>query len=208
MPVRDSLDKIIGVYLANVCSEAFEYKGTVYKPRPIHVSPLIFRGFKCFEQCGGCCPRFSLDYLPSEKPPYVLEPRTVLVNRRNALVLSDMQQDHADQFCRNLDKRTGRCTIHGKHPFSCDFELMRFVERNDRTLFVQKLYGRGWAMQRVDGQRGAKCEMTSADSYTVSEVVRKLERLKTWADHFSVGTRLPTIIAWAKDGPHAEPLYL
>jgi hypothetical protein len=66
MPCTDSVDKIVTVYLASVCKKQIHYKGRIYTPKPLTVSPLIFRGFTCPANCGGCCPRFTLDYLPSD----------------------------------------------------------------------------------------------------------------------------------------------
>jgi hypothetical protein len=208
MPYSDSVDKIVSVYLASVCSEPFRYKGILYEPKPLTVSPLIFRGFTCPKHCGGCCPRFTLDYLPSEAMPYEMEERKIQINGCIVPIVSDTQKSHRDHYCRNLDKETGRCMIHGRHPFSCDFELIRFITREDRANMTQKLFGRGWAMRRVDGGRGALCEMLPANSSTVAEVVRKLKRLKQWAVHLGIQTRLDEIIAWVKDGPWDQPLRL
>ncbi len=208
MPLIDSVDKIISVYLASVCSRSFLYKGNIYQPKPLIVSPLIFRGFTCPSRCGGCCPRFSLDYLPSDDIPYALTLRTVEVNYKSFTVLSDTQDDHRRHFCRNLDMNSGRCQIHGRHPFSCDFELIRFIRFEDKTLQTQKLFNRGWAMLRVDGGRGAGCEMPPVDEKSCQEVVRKLGRLRQWAEHFEISTHLATIIHWAKGGPQVEALRL
>jgi Fe-S-cluster containining protein len=208
MPYADSVDKIVIVYLASVCSEPFRYKGVLYKPKPLTVSPLIFRGFTCPQRCGGCCPRFTLDYLPSEAAPYELEEREIDINGRVVSIRSDTQKLNRDHRCRNLDKQTGRCLIYGRHPFSCDFELIRFISHKDQAYITQKLFARGWAMKRVDGGRGALCEMLPADSSTVAEVIRKLERLKQWAVHFGIETHLDEIMAWVKDGPWDQPLHL
>jgi hypothetical protein len=63
-------------------------------------------------------------------------------------------------------------------------------------------------MQRVDKGRGAKCEMLPATKESCEEVVRKLERLKLWANYFDVETHLATIINWVRQGPHSEALDL
>lgn len=208
MAYADSVDKIVTVYLASVCKTPFVYKGREYRPRPLVVSPLIFRGFTCPARCGGCCPRFSLDYLPWEPKPYRMERREISVNGRPIHVMSDTQRDHQDHFCRNLDKRNGRCKIHGTHPFSCDFELIRFLQYEDRVIQTQKLFNRGWAMLRVDQGHGARCEMLPPTAETISEVVRKLRRLDMWAHYLGIETHLRAIIAWASRGPHADPLRL
>ena len=65
----DFIDKIVTRYFACVTGEEFTYKGKTYKPRPLRISPLIFRGYTCPAVCGACCTRFSLDYLPQERHP-------------------------------------------------------------------------------------------------------------------------------------------
>lgn len=65
----DNMDKIVSVYFAGVTNVSFSYKKTLYMPKPLKVSPLLLRGVLCPEGCGGCCARFSLDYLPAEKTP-------------------------------------------------------------------------------------------------------------------------------------------
>lgn len=210
MPSRDTLDKVIPIYMASVCAKPFTYKGKTYHPRPLRVSPLIFRGFTCPPNCGACCPRFSLDYLPHEELPsgVTLVPRQVVVNSEEKTILSDLQLDHNDHHCKNVSKKDGRCSIHGKQPFSCDFELIRFMQSKQGRgdMLIQRLYGRGWQMLRVDGRRRALCEMTPVDDFTVGEVVRKLKRLKQWTDHFGIVTKMDEIITWAESGPHDQPL--
>ena len=209
----DSMDKVIETYFAAVTRETFTYKGKTYEPKPLQIRPHIFRGFTCPAKCGACCPRFSLDYLPEEKKPYdALTKRTVELNGKQYRILSDMQKDHEEHYCRNLDLQTGRCGIHGVHPFSCDFELIRFmISRKDPDApnrLTQKLYGRKWAMMKVDGTLGTLCAMTPPDADTTSEVVRKLKRLKQWVEHFGLKHCIDEIIAWAETGPHDEPLNL
>lgn len=202
MAFRDSLDKIFGVYLATLSKHPFVYRDVEYVPRDFQISPLIFRGFTCPTQCGGCCPRFSLDYLPSENHPENLHRRYVSVNGREFAVLSDLQNDHVAHHCRNLESQSGRCEIYEQRPFSCDFELIRFILRRDRPYVTQKLYGRGWIMLRVDGQRGARCEMTTPNAFSVNEVVRKFERLDQWARYFHIETWISEILIWLREGPH------
>ncbi|HWM45600.1 MAG TPA: hypothetical protein VNR11_01650 [Xanthobacteraceae bacterium] len=63
-------------------------------------------------------------------------------------------------------------------------------------MLIQKLYGRAWAMQRLDGALGARCDMTPKDPEIVSAVIRKLRRLEDWANHFGIATRIGKIIDW------------
>ncbi len=213
MSFNDSVDKIVG-YFGAVTRVPFSYKGKDYEPHPLIVSPLLFRGFTCPASCGGCCSRFSLDYLPSEAKPDGASARTVGFRTsgkdRSIEIFSDLQAT-GDRFCGNLNRENGRCNIYEVRPFSCDFELMRFLVsvKGDRPNYLtQKLYGRGWAMMKITGERGALCEMLPADTHTVAEVVRKLGRLKEWCDHFNLVTWLPEITEWAKTGPHQTPLRL
>lgn len=195
-----SFDKIVYSYFSAVTSVEFEYKGVLYKPKKLTISPLLFRDFSCPSNCGGCCPRFSLDYLPEEKFPYSLQKRTVLFNGKNFDLFSDLQLENKNHHCKNL-KKDGRCGIHGKHPFSCDFELIRiltFKEEKRRNILVQKLYGRGWAMLRVDGLRGAKCEMLDISENSILEVIRKFKRLQQWCDYFELPNKCPEILEYCE----------
>lgn len=234
----DSIDKIVTAYFQVVASESFTYKKKTYTPKDIYVSPGIFRGYTCPPGCGGCCHRFSLDYLPSEVPPAWghhskeahqihqlidrMAPRSVKFNDREVLIFSDTQADRNDHHCINLDHDTGRCLIHGSHPFTCDFELLRFSITTDplrANMINQRLYGRGWQFLRVDGKRGALCEMIpvkhegdeSIPAWTenwVTDAVRKMTRLQQWASHFGLATRIDEIIEWLNHGPHETPLYI
>lgn len=192
----DSVDKIVTVYLSSVTKESFSYKGKVYDPKPLFVSSNILRGFTCPIGCGGCCPRFSLDYLPFEKRPESATIRKIGINDTEVVIYSDLQADHQDHFCRNLNKTDGRCGIYLQRPFSCDFELIRFFQSDESTRLSQQLFGRGWQFLRIDGDRGALCEITPTDPETTKEVVRKLHRLESWAVYFGLTNKVPEILTW------------
>lgn len=205
---RDSIDKIINSYLAAVCRRGFTYRGRRYDPKRLVISPLIFRDFTCPANCGACCLHFTLDYLPDEEHPYELISRKVEVSGRSVEIMTDAQDDHSEHFCRNLDRSTGRCHIYGRHPFSCDFELLRFIHTDSSATAMQKLYGRGWNMLRVDGGRGARCEIVPAGATTIEEAVRKFGRLDRWARHLGIETWCPVIVHWLETGPHETPLVI
>jgi len=178
----DSIDKIFTSYVQGVCRSPVLYKGRTLTPKPPRISSGLFRGFDCPENCAGCCPRFSLDYLPFENRPDSshIQEREILVNDKLFTIFSDLQDDHTDHFCRYVDKSTGRCKIHGLQPFSCDFELIRFCifKNKDRpNVLNQRKFGRGWSFLRPDGKRGALCKLHPATSTSISGVVRKLTRL-------------------------------
>jgi Fe-S-cluster containining protein len=127
-----------------------------------------------------------------------------------------MQDDHDGIKCKNLNLQDGRCGIYTHRPFSCDFELIRFLvsvnPEKRKNQMTQKLFGRGWNMLRVDGERGALCEMTPPDIKSVSEVKRKLNRLKMWTDYFGVvDTKIPKVLEWIEsqiDYTNVQPLFL
>lgn len=204
----DTLDKIVGVYLAGLCHRPFRYKDKLFLPKPLVVSPLLLRGYTCPTGCGACCGSFSLDFLPGEVATTNALPRTIQVDHRRVSVFSDLQRDVADRWCRNLDRGNGRCRIYAVRPLACDFELIRLLVSDDKVVLIQKQYGRAWAMARLDGERGALCEMLPADPATAAEVNRKLERLERWAEHLDICTRIPSIIRWVSEGDHTRPLYL
>jgi hypothetical protein len=207
----DSLDKIIFSYFSTVTREPFSYRGKSVDPSPLRVSPGIFRGYTCPAGCGGCCPRFSLVYLPQETRPLANShaERVVEFSGRSVVVYEDRQDDHNRHHCRNLEMETGRCKIHSARPFSCDFELIRATIQRNRNLLDTRAFGRAWALKRVDGERGALCTITPADDDSKADAVRKLKRLLEWTNHFGLETWLDThIIPWVERGPHSAPLVL
>jgi hypothetical protein len=204
----DSLDKIIQVYVAGLCREGFQYKGKMFEPKPVIVSPLLLRGHTCPTHCGACCGSFSLDFLPTETLTRQAQSRAVELHGRPVVVMSDQQTDVADSWCRHLDRANGRCRIYDRRPFTCDFELIRLITYSDRVLVIQKQYGRAWAMVRLDGEYGALCEMLPVDAEKIREVARKFERLELWTRHFGIRTCVPQIIDWVRSGDHSHPLRL
>lgn len=195
---NDSIDKIVSGYFAALTRESFTYKNVTYNPKPMLVSPLLFRGYTCPSSCGACCHRVTLDFLPSESQPDGLQPRIITFNNHAYYVMSDLQDDRTHPKCRHLDLASGRCNIHTHHPMPCDVELMKFIHYEEKSLLAQKLYGRGWALTRIDGERGALCEMLPPDDFSVKEVVRKLYRLKDWTTYFELNTWIDSLIAWAE----------
>src|SRR5687768_2980049 len=107
MPM-DSAEKVFTSYFPAVTKKPFTFKKVTYQPQPLRVSPQIFRGFECKENCGGCCRKFSLDFIPTEKLPegYTgLKERTVVVNGKNFILLTDPNEDGTDDYyCKHLNK--------------------------------------------------------------------------------------------------------
>ncbi len=208
----DSVDKIVNTYFALVAAQPFTYKGRTYQPRSLNVRPGLFDVYQCPSGCGGCCQwKFSLDYLPEpkEKHPYPLKARTIPFDGRVITVFSDLQHSVVGA-CGNLRQSDGRCNIHGDHPFSCDFEVIRFKNFSKKApVMTQQAFSRGWSYRRTDGgTEGASCQKLGKSSPTaqsVSEVVRRLQRLQVWTHYFGLKTKLPEIIGWAAQGPHTKP---
>lgn len=200
---NDSVDKIVTRYFAALTKETFSYKGKTINPKPLIVSPLLFRDYTCPPGCGGCCFKFTLDYLPSEPLPQGVKKRLVELNGKDHEIWTDAQESNEGNRCTHLEPGTGRCGIYLRRPFSCDFELIRTLhsEDDDRAdVLTQKLFGRGWSYPRVDGGKGALCEMTPVTPKSKDEVVRKLLRLKEWSDHFGIATWVPDILTCIKMG--------
>lgn len=187
---RDSTDKIKG-YLEAAQSEE------------VILSKLFFRDYTCPANCGACCPRFSLDYFEGErwekfKATYPDKVKYFKKREVNGVtVWTDAQDDHKDHFCRNLDQTNGRCTIHEANPFSCEFELMKFIhqKQNDKALLINKLFGRKWAMKRIDGIRGALCEMLPFNFDKLLRDLKLLKELQSIAEAWKMKTKLPEIIS-------------
>lgn len=206
---RDSVDKIVERYFAVLTRQPFEFKGKQYLPKPLIVSPLLLRDYSCPIGCGGCCPRFTLDYLPTESKPVGTKKRAVPFDGREISIYTDFQDDSSDHFCNHLDKKSGRCGIYTVRPFSCDFELIRpLMFLNGPNRLTQKLFGRGHAFLRIDGERGALCEMTPITPKSIQEVVRKLSRLCEWAGHFGIETWANQIISLIERGRLTHPIEL
>lgn len=198
MPYQDSVSKIVTTYIAAVTKETFVYGGTTYNPKPLHVTPLLGREFKCVLGCGGCCTRFTLDYLPSENKPNIpLTSRYVTINNTAYLIHSYEQHPEPDKrFCDNLDVPTGKCGVHGKQPFSCDFETVRFYQFLDHTVVRTAPYGRGWQLMKVNGARGALCEFGEITNDARAEANRRLRRLAVWCEYFGIRHKIPRMLEY------------
>tara|TARA_R110002020_G_scaffold120129_6_gene273712 strand:- start:4162 stop:4401 length:240 start_codon:yes stop_codon:yes gene_type:complete len=71
---------------------------------------------------------------------------------------------------------------------------------------MSRLFGRGWAFLRVDGDRGAKCEMLPETPEHKEDVRRKFVRLAEWCDYFNIKHHVDDIIQWIDKPYHNDPL--
>lgn len=220
----DSVDKIVDAYFSCVAAEEFVYKKKTYKPRELRVSPQIFRGFTCPPGCGACCFKFSLDYIPSERSrvrehvPGLVK-RSIEFNGRAVSVWSDFQAENETKRCKHLTGE-GRCGLyrqsreegsHGMQPFTCDFELVRFSRAadDDGVNYVNtRLFGRAWAMTRIDDQKGAMCTMTPADKKNIPALMIRFTSLKAWCEHFGLAHNVDAILKYIESGPWEQPLII
>jgi Fe-S-cluster containining protein len=212
--LRDSVDKVIMNYFASMTAQPFTYHGVRYDVPKLTVVPELLRTFICYPFCGGCCRAFTLDYLPGEPRPDDprFTERMIDFNGYRVPVFSDLQAERVGDRCRHLSSPEGRCGIHALRPFSCDFELIRFMYRGDSAHMSHRPFARGWNMIRLDGGRGAMCEFGDPATSEAPDVLRKLRRLQDWAAHFGLMTRTGLVMDWVetiKDDPqHAKPLVL
>ncbi len=200
--MKDSVDKIVTTYFSSVTTHPFRYTGVEYLPKKLVVSPAIFRSLDCVPDCGACCLNYTLDYLPDEKPTFSVIEKNISISNVDFLLYSDPQDNTPTRYCRNLDLMTGRCKIHSFHAFSCDFEILRFKVSKlplRPTYLGQYNYGRGWAMTRCSGEKGALCVIKK--EIDIDDIIRRLERLKKWVDYFRIPSHLADIIQWVRKGP-------
>ena len=166
------------------------------------LSKLFFRDYTCPSGCGGCCLKFSLDYFPGERWDKFKEIYPRLTSRfvtrkvRGVIVYTDWQKDNNTMWCRYLDLTNGRCKIHQANPFTCEFELIKFMGNNEKSTLIKKLFGRGWQFKRVDGGVGALCEMIAFDPTKIERDIELLKELDSISTKFGITTKLPKVITF------------
>jgi len=185
--MKDSIDKIK------------EYLKLSAIDKKVVVSPLFFRDYDCPPMCGGCCKSYTIDYIADSKryrqfkknyPDIVLKKRIV----DGVEIYSELNNHREDPFCKFLNQEDGRCNIHESNPFACSMELIRFMKYSDKTVIINKLYGRGHQMKRVDGCRGALCKMTDLTKESFLRNIELLQELYEYSKLFGYETKLPDIL--------------
>ncbi len=197
MAYNDSFDKIVDTYFSTFNREEFVWKNKTYTPKNFYANENLAKTHRCYKDCGGCCCKFSLDYIPSEPLPYEEGFKTKEAFGKK--YFSDEQEP--GWHCKHLIKENGFCGIHGKHPFSCDFEAIRihkFKESDNRVSVAP--FGRAWALLKVDGQRGGICTFDEPTQEGANESARKLKRLKEWMDYFEIKHCVDDVIEWLESG--------
>lgn len=165
----------------------------------LHFSPLFLRTLKCNKFCGGCCPKFSLDYIKDSERwrNFVLQyPEKVSFFKErtsdNAVYMSYIQSDNKGYYCNFLDKQNGLCTIHNSNPFHCEFEIIKLRGQNefeipsDRIIQLSKKpFSEADSFRCVDGTVGAKCEIEDFKPEAFSRDILMLKELQEYyVEHF------------------------
>lgn len=224
--LHNSIGRMIERYFAPLTKKPFEYLGVTYTSKDLALSPTIFRDFKCLPNCGACCRNVTLEFLSSgEEIPEAAKPYLKTIefefDGRTIQLLQDDQSNNpmGDFKCKHLDRSDGRCSIHPyrgmTNPMNCDsFPLkVHMFTREDRpNLFLSGHYSRPHTFTQLDGTKGVKCyytELTDENTQSViQDQLRRLDRLKQWADYFGLDTWIPEIREWIASGPHYQPLVL
>lgn len=197
MPKADSFDKIAESYFTVLSRTDFYFKDEWVESRPVLVSPKILRQDKCVSGCGACCRAYTQDWLPEEKYPDDAFVRTISMNDKKYEIVSSIPFKGAF-WCKYLDGVTGKCNIYPIRPLTCEFELLRAsVAEAGQNYLTTRLYGRGWALTRIDGAKGALCKIQSATSESVQNTIHRLLRLQKWMDYFELdSSRIDDILEW------------
>ena len=193
--MTDSLRKIFECYIIPLIKKSITYRNKVYKPLDkIIISPTIFRKIICNKNCGACCLKYTMDFLPHERKPKIKLTKRIFENKE---IHTFYSSDKNKIYCDLLDTKTGLCSIHSLKPFSCDFEFVRFKYfKSKNCVYIGNYtYGRAWNMRKINGERGALCESTRIHSEeNKKEILRKFKRLKEYIDYFEVDTYINEII--------------
>lgn len=125
------------------------------------------------------------------------------VNGTTVKGFEDSQADHSERFCRHLDE-SGRCGIYEYRPLPCKFELFKFIHfpSKDKAIARVQLPGRGWALTRVDGKKGAKCEILPYSKDATRGHVEDLRLIRGWMHVFKIQHDVTELIQYMETGPH------
>ena len=170
---NDSIEKVNG------------YIDNLVKVDNATISDLFYRKFNCPEGCGGCCPKFSLDYWGQRWDDFKMEYPELVENFEHRIVngvdvWTDTQADNETRSCKYLNMENGRCGIHTVNPMSCEFEPIKVSHntKHKKTYVIKKLFGRGWALTKIDGTKGAMCTMGEQSYENVPRDIHLFKELR------------------------------
>lgn len=196
----NSFDRIVSYFRA-LAREPFEYRGKLFEPySKLIVTPSAFRSYSCPERCGACCMRCTLVFWT--KPTNIsTELEFLNVNGRALPFFVDRQQDVVGEMmgkCRHLALETGRCGIYEQRPLPCRLELFKFAHFTKRKVAYARVTrpGRAWQLLRIDGQRGAHCQIAPYDPEVTKTHIRDLVILGEWMDALAVPNDAQQLANW------------
>jgi hypothetical protein len=176
---RDSIEKVE------------QYLKELDKPLLI-VLPSFFQKYKCPHDCGGCCGKFSKDFLEKEFYQFAKlypEQASLFEKRQtdNELTVYTFQEkvdstNTKREICEFFAK--GRCSIHRLNPFSCSFELNK-VRQLEQVNLVQdytnlgKAFYRDLSMTTYEG-KPLKCYFEEYSEEGKQEDLEVLQRLQEY----------------------------
>lgn len=202
----DSFDRIVSYFHA-LAREEFTYKGFTLLPyRQLAVSPLVFRSYTCPAGCGACCMKCSLVW--DIHDPHATSELMVTINGISERFYTDLQEDNTGDKCKHLSRENGRCGIYHHRPLPCRLELFKFVHITAANIAraLVRLPGRNWQLLRIDGERGAKCEIIPYDPELTKTHVADLLILKRWMKTFGIANDVDSVVEYLRTGPHSHPL--
>jgi Fe-S-cluster containining protein len=172
------------------------------------VRKLLARGYRC-RQCGACCSKFTLDYIPGEPRPDSAEECEIEYDGDLFTIFSDRQEENETEWCKYLTE-DGKCEIYDKRPLSCDFELIRIFnsDKKPESEISCLAYMRAHSMvqyihREVERPKGVVpkqyrplCQEIAPNEDSADDNARKLRRLRQWADYFHIDTWIPEVIEY------------
>jgi Fe-S-cluster containining protein len=208
MENKSSFDRIVSYFHA-LARQPFEYRDKIYTPyNELILSEKVFRSFTCPENCGACCMRTSLVWDDTTDVTNLTHTDVdYTVNGVSIPFKVDTQDYNTGDKCTYLSKE-GRCGIYTQRPLPCRFELFKFIHSpvKGKATAMVKLPGRNWVLKRVDGVRGALCEIIPYDKSLTDSHVSDLIIIKGWMDSFEIKNNCSEAIRYLETGPHSKPL--
>lgn len=199
----DSQDKVL-VFLQGLCSRPIMYKGRALAVHPLKVSPRLFQRVVCPGDCGACCNLvYTKDWLPTQPHPKDVIMRQVSVDGHRFPILTHVDDTRP---CGYIDSQS-RCTIHTMNPLACRLPLCHMMLFRDRYVLTTRIYGRGWALTRGNGVKGALCKLETTNA--VPHLVKLFEELFLYADHYKVKLdRAKQVMDYIVKGPQTKPIVI
>jgi len=220
---KDALTYLLLNVFPALAKESITYNGETSIARSLYISPNIFATKSCPAGCGACCSNGTLDYIPDEHHPDNVIAKTIQVNSRDILVLSDNQKDNTSIWCRHLGLSDARCGIYSVRPLMCDLPWLGAKEepKLNRWNFGLHQFARGFNYKQVNDYKdnfqvwnntrsgvacGPRLEVTTE---SIANCRRKLCRLQLWINYFKIDNYMTEIVRWAEQEPYPTyPLIL